>query len=415
MEIKKFENFIIQEKIEIPEVVDIVIDNNGNIVNCKGYVHSEKVNKKKFAKYIIGDDREKYPAGIDKNGKLFAIYQEFGVATNLEKNETLKMPKEYSKKYGNVWRIWREGVPEESIRYIDYIDYRELVPTKPTGWVNVKIDMEVQKRIKRYALSLGHNRGGIDSLTSKLEELERMSSEDIKFRHKKRSTIQKEMSVIIMLHYINEIKNFFTPGSAGSIFESFIAGLIPNSKVIDDNSEADIIANNLKYQIKLYSGTESYIPVNTTEVNFYVIGLKYADRIDIYLLTSDLGGQNRPDNYYIDFKKGNRTIKSEEKFSVKLLKELDGTEFAYKIELLDIESKIKKIADGLKESLELLYSELSKFQYNVETIVSGVDEKGKILSASEFTSIVKDSNMNIEDMEKHLEGLIRSIKIDLVS
>jgi hypothetical protein len=60
------------------------------------------------------------------------------------------------------------------------------------------------------------------------------------------------MAVIMLLHYLNEIKDFFTPSAAGFLFESFIAGLIPKSFVADDNGIADIVAEGRKYQIKLY-------------------------------------------------------------------------------------------------------------------------------------------------------------------
>jgi hypothetical protein len=60
------------------------------------------------------------------------------------------------------------------------------------------------------------------------------------------------MAVIMLLHYLNEIKDFFNPSAAGFLFESFIAGLIPKSFVADDNGIADIVAEGRKYQIKLY-------------------------------------------------------------------------------------------------------------------------------------------------------------------
>ena len=80
------------------------------------------------------------------------------------------------------------------------------------------------------------------------------------------------------------------------------------------------------------------------------------------------------------------------------------------IALIDIESKIRSIATGLKESLDKLYGELSSFQYNVETIISGVNQEGKILSVPEFRFIVSDSRSNIENMRSHLDSLITSIR-----
>jgi len=68
--------------------------------------------------------------------------------------------------------------------------------------------MEIIKRVRRYSKSLGTNTEGFQSFKDKLNDLKRTSS-GIKLRKRSRETIQKEMSVIILLHYINEIKNIF--------------------------------------------------------------------------------------------------------------------------------------------------------------------------------------------------------------
>jgi hypothetical protein len=77
---------------------------------------------------------------------------------------------------------------------------------------------------------------------------------------------------------------------------------------------------------------------------------------------------------------------------------------------MDIESKIKSIALGLKESLNSLYDELSKFQYNIETIISGANQEGKILDGLEFKNLVDETQGNIGNMRSHLESLVKSIK-----
>jgi hypothetical protein len=413
MEIKKFtEYYSINELVTIP-TLDVLIDDNGVLYNGKykdtndilyplrkGNIVLSKVAGRNKIVDILGVDRKSYPAGIDKNGKLVSIEQEDGIALN-KKGEPLEVPSLLRNKFGKYWKIWnkRQVEDEDEISYTDYIDYSELVPIVPTGWVNVKIDMEVLKRVKRYSSSLGHNRPGFDSFISKLADLQRMSA-GVQFRHRKRETIQKEMSAIILLHYINEIKDFFTPGSSGFLFESFIAGLIPNSKVIEDNTEADVLADGESYQIKLYNNLASSIPVSSLEVDHYIIGIKHADKIVLYLLSGD---ENR-ENYY-----GNFLIQAG--ISVSQIKR--STCLTFTIDLMDIESKIQSIALGLKESLDSLYGELSQFQYNVETIISGVNQEGKILSGTEFKKVVGDSQGNIGNMRNDLESLVKSIKFDL--
>jgi hypothetical protein len=63
--------------------------------------------------------------------------------------------------------------------------------------------------------------------------------------------------------------------------------------------------------------------------------------------------------------------------------------------------------------LDELYSELSSFQYNVETIISGVNQEGKILSPNEFRMIVDDSKSNVTNMRSHLDSLISSVKYEV--
>jgi hypothetical protein len=410
MEIKKFsEYYSINELVTIP-TLDVIIDDNGIVYNNqffdvndkkyplkKGNVVISKVAGRNKIVDILGMDRKSYPAGIDKNGKLVSVEQEDGVVLN-KKGEMLLVPEELRKKYGKYWKIWskRQVTDETQINYSDYVDYSDLVPIVPTGWVNVKIDMEVLKRVKRYSSSLGHNRPGFDSLISKLSELQRMSA-GVQLRHRKRETIQKEMSAIILLHYINEIKDFFTPGSSGFLFESFIGGLIPNAKVIEDNTEADILAYGEKYQIKLYNNLTSSIPVSSLEVDHYIIGIKHADKIVLYLLSGD---QQREDYY------GKFLVQTG--LSVSQIKRSNCLNFT--IDLMDIESKIKSIALGLKESLNSLYDELSKFQYNIETIISGANQEGKILDGLEFKNLVDETQGNIGNMRSHLESLVKSIK-----
>jgi hypothetical protein len=50
----------------------------------------------------------------------------------------------------------------------------------------------------------------------------------------------------------------------------------------------------------------------------------------------------------------------------------------FELHFNNIEGRIDNIAKGLKNSLDNLYSGLSKFQYNIETIITGIDEDGNL-------------------------------------
>jgi len=412
MKIQKFKNFYTVNELKTIPTIDVMIDDRGNVHNGtfdvngavltlkKGNIQQINKSGKVTLVGILGIDRQNYPAGIDKNGKLVAVNQKNGVAYNSTNDRPLEVPLELRARFGDVWRIWNEGVPDAEVTYQHYVDYSSLVPIVPTGWVNVKIDMEVLKRVKRYSSPLGNNQGGHQSLLSKLAAIQRISRGVYLRPNRTRETIQKDMSAIILLHYINEIKDFFTAGSSGFLFESFIAGLIPNGKVIDDNSEADIRADNVTYQIKLYNNVAGYVPLSNKTVDYYLIGIKHADKIVLYIFTSD----PQTPNYIRNF-----TTSS----GISMSQVRNGNVENYEIDLLDIEGKIRSIAVGLKESLDELYSELSSFQYNVETIISGVNQEGKILSPNEFRMIVDDSKSNVTNMRSHLDSLISSVKYEV--
>jgi len=422
MEIKKFGNFI-NEDVKIP-IVDVVIDNEGNIYNgrtydgveselTKGSLEIQKTGNK--ITNIIGFDGNPYPGGIDKNGQLVGVNIIDGILHDLEGKKIPIKSTELSKEYGKFFTISR--------------DYINLIPLLPTGWVNVKIDMEVLKRVKRYASPLGSELTGINSFIEKMTELERLSG-GLRGGGRKRETIQKELSALILLHYINEIKDFFTPGSSGFLFESFIAGLIPNAKVKEDNSSADVVADGKKYQIKFYSSITSRIPYKKNKVpkpnqqvensttskpkpikcDYYIISLKYSTKIEMYVLTND----SRRNDYYGNFISA--TEKSESFKVPEIIKAGETRNITkFSLNLINIESRIDTISKGLKSSLDSLFKELSQFQYNVETIISGVNEEGRILSGGEFQGIVDNSKSNIKQMQSKLKELIESMKFKGIS
>ena len=410
MSIKKFENFL-KEDIQV-QVLDVVIDDNGNVYN--GLARDDSGNPLPLTKgnlerirnrdrrieiaNIVSNSGRNFAAGIDKGGSLVAPnnkIDEEGYLLN-SRGERIKIPKSTLMIGKFPSKFWKKFVLNGQIRV--NLDYTFLIPILPTGWVNVKIDMEVVKRVRRYSKNLGTNTKGFNSFMDKIKDLQRMSS-GVKLRSRSRETIQKELSVIILLHYINEIKDFFSPGSSGSLFESFIAGMIPNAQVRDDNSAIDVTAEGKNYQLKLYDSLTENVPINASnDLDYLLIGLKYPNKIVLFVL----GGEGCN---WIDF---TRTTDSGSRVSVRgIMNSPDVPRFTF--EISNIEEKIKNIARGLKESLDDLYSELSQFQYNVESIVSGVDKEGNVLDDTAFATAENESQINIENMKKQLYSLVRAI------
>ena len=412
MHISKFNKFLIElneaRTVDIP-ILDIVIDDNGIIYNgeeaqlIKGRV--ERVNR--VVTKILGTDNKTYPAGIDKNGNVVALNVDNESRALNSEDKPIPVPDFIQKKY-KVKIPYYYTSPE--------YDYYKLVPITPTGWVNVKIDMEIVKRVKRYAKSLGTNTKGHQSFLDKLSEFEKFSSqkrEEKYISRLKRGTIQKEMSCILLLHYINEVKDFFNPSQSGFLFESFIAGLIPDSRIKEDNSPVDIKTSHDRYQLKLVDWKTDYIEITMDNdlarsryLEYYMIALKYIDRIEL-LIVDGVELERRIDNRTIG-----DLITPGKRFKVKSLSSLSDDAILKKfvIELTDIEGRIKNLGENLKKNLDELYLELSKFQYNVETIITGVNEKGVMIkNQSEFDVYHLLADKNIENLAKHLTNLVADI------
>jgi hypothetical protein len=399
MNLLKFNQFL-NEDVRIP-VLDAVIDEAGNLLNgennmptVKGNIVQKKVNGRNTLVDILGNNGISYPAGIDKNGQLVAVKVDgSGVALNSEGNP-LKMSQNYKGFPSRYWKVYKTTASG-----VENIDYIRILPKLSTGWVNVKVDMEIIKRVRRYARGLGRGKG-FSSFTTKLEDLERLSK-GLDRRKRSRATIQKEMSVIILLHYINEIKNFFTASSSGFLFESFLAGLITNAKVIEDNTKSDIMADGRSYQVKLYDSLAASISYNPELVDYYCICFKYPDRIDIHILEGTCPVED-PNNI-------NNFLTGSGKLSASQIKNR-GNKYKYTIELNNIEEKIKTISEGLKEVLDKLYEELSSFQYNVETIITGVEPKGKkVMDDDQFEARYKGAMDNIQNLEMQVKSLYETI------
>jgi len=274
------------------------------------------------------------------------------------------------------------------------LDYRSLLTILPTGWVNVKIDMELWKNVTRYSSQLGIG-VGVSKLKSKLRDLESVNNRSIRNRKYTRKSIQREMSIIMLLHYINELKDSFDPSSAGFLFESFISGLIPDSKVLDDNGPYDVVdGKGNTYQMKLYNNLADYINIKgSSECDYHIISIKHADRILVYILDNIKESPNYIENY--------KTPKG----AISMSKLKSKGEY-YELELINLDEKIEHIAKGLKQTLDNLYNNLSEFQYNIETIVTGTNQKGELLGGDDFTFIENSAKENIIFMRGELNNLI---------
>lgn len=437
MGIIRFGDFPINEGTK-PTVLDCVIDNDGLLYDGKEGRPLIKGNIEWVGtriKRIVSNSGDYYPAGLDSSGNLYSVFHDDrGIyKIRLLNNRVARDVNQPEPIEDDVNNVWKDGD-----------NYYHFVPITPTGWVNVKIDMEVIKRVRRYSSSLGYTGDNSASFTifrNKLKEFVKISGEQNVGLGKSRrttKTIQKDMAVIMLLHYLNEIKDFFTPSSAGFLFESFIAGLIPRSIIVGNNGVADVRADEKDYQIKLYKdkGNVDIIKKEITTkdengndivtsyfLDYYIIAFKSVNKVDIFIFN-----KREIENYItrgVDYYgnaaevntigRGLGNLKLKTSLNLTLINAnrtvLKGSNNYFELYLNNIEGRIDNIAKGLKNSLDNLYSSLSKFQYNVETIITGIDEDGNLLDGQEFSGHYNNAINNLSYMTTELNTLKGIIKI----
>jgi len=125
-------------------------------------------------------------------------------------------------------------------------DFKNL--DKFSGWVNVKIDNELNLRIGRLITGLGF-RGG--DIKNKIKFLSNPVHGRLKPGESIGQALNRKITAMMLLQYLKELKTLFNSSSAGFLFESFIAGLL-GGKQIPGTGAIDVIRGTEKYQIKLY-------------------------------------------------------------------------------------------------------------------------------------------------------------------
>ena len=443
MSISNFRDFIsmINETVELP-ILDVVIDDSGLVYDgkqaplTKGRVEriksKELIGGRQTTVYkvsrILGDDGKEYPAGIDKNGNIVVL--------------TSRLDKQLRAvdSTGNPIPVLPEVRLKYKIKHDYYYqdpayDYYNIIPIQPTGWVNIKVDLEVVKRVRRYARTLGTNTRGHKSFIDKLEEFQKFSSlkrDDVYIKRLKRGRIQKEMSCILLLRYIDEIKDFFNPSQSGFLLESFISGLIPNARTKEDNSPVDIKTPTDRYQLKFVDFKTEYIDIvrdlDGTLLDYYILAIKYVDKIEILVVNGTEISKRIESGSIVNFvtsglkrpkpdpdKKKVEPVVREvgtQRFIMKNLNLISDETILdrFSIDLTNIDGRISNLGDSLKQNLDGLYKELSEFQYNVETITTGITEDGKVVKEqSEFDVFHLKAERNISNIGVKLKDLVSDI------
>lgn len=440
--IKKYEIFEKRTLGTREKYLNALIDEDGFLHKRKGYIinvqrkHSIEGQKSNIIELIVDSqwsyeidksnkDKEtspnrihEYIGGIDINGYIIGFNFD-------EKTDELKNSKG-EVVYDESGKPWRRNSNIEDYKF-NSPEYSNLVDNIPTGWVNVKIDKEVVKKVERFSSRLARDTGTI-GLKVKLGKLKNPLSirgfENEDFT----GQVQQKISSLLLLKYLEEIKEKFNATSGGFLFESFIAGLL-NGKVPDDNSKVDIVGHDGKttYQVKLvdwmsdngnirlFRDPKTKYPLdhvvtwqnrNKKEIkdkklfcDFYIVGLKQNNRIFIYILNTDKIGEFLISSGISLSKLRNYKENKEGKNAI-----------CFELDLADLENKIEKLGDKLKSALNSIWTNLSDIEYNVESITTGQDKSGKTIEWTGYDMIFQDSKNKLDKVKTGLDNLNTAMK-----
>lgn len=326
-----------------------------------------------------------------------------------------------------------------------------ITPPKLTaadGWVNVKIDEKMFKRMSRYVPAL-------DKITNKpysmFEKIEKLSSFNIGVEYESLS-IQDKISIIIILQYLKEIKNNFNSSSAGFLIEGFLATLI-YGELTPERSAADLISKpydelipvkfrgsdfdksrGKSYQIKLYRETKNGIIKlawdNNRICDYYVICLKNEKNdIDVSILEGRRNGKNSiiefaqknkyPNNKIRKYKDGKEKkpltdiqktyIKTEnDKDYINIKTDKISNNLKMSLKISDIDELIKKHAENIQDNISNMFNKLSEVHYNIDTLITGIDENGKP-QVDSVDKIGEKCNRSISELGEEVTKLTKNM------
>jgi hypothetical protein len=306
----------------------------------------------------------------------------------------------------------------------------------PEGWVNVKLDDQLFKRMNRYVVTLD----GIVGETNKYDlfkKIEAISFDKInQYISNDTISVQSKISIITILQYLKELRTHFDPTSSGFLLEGFLATLIhgriePGRKPFDMTTtynELDAVRFKATggigktYQIKLYK-IDSYIKVNMSQIcDYYVVCLKENNDIWVHILD---GRDPRHEQFIggplsAQYIKGKFPKKEEipnvesyirhdgnKEYMVINTKKLRENKLGIKLEIGNLDELIKRCGENIVSSINDTYVKLSELHYNIDSLVSGVDKNQRLINVDEAKSRAEQT---IREITESITRLSENIK-----
>lgn len=261
---------------------------------------------------------------------------------------------------------------------------------KFSGWVNVKIDNEVNQRIQRIMNGLGFRKGDIRNKIIFL-------SDPVHGRIKPGETVgqalNRKISAMMLLQYLNEMKTLFNSRTAGFLFESFIAGLLGGEQ-IPGQGAVDVKLNQEYYQIKLLGPTTKYIKRPTTigdQPTKFILGIKGDSNVNIYQLNYDIFIENIEEGF------DNMAVST----FISLADHLG------ELKLSNISGMSDELQADLSSSISSLWNTISELQFNVESMLTGISKGGEKTTSLKAANAAQNNTRELDSKIEQVRGFFK--------
>lgn len=449
---QNFENFLLFKRGQVVELTTAEYSIVSNNYDVEPIDDAESIN---FDIELL--------RGVISRNDVFEIFKSHSYPLAVDKGGTILAPFKYEEaNYVYVIRTDCDDVlsmytDEKEIQEIDlkdryhiqYLLRGNLSKTPTGGWVNIKIDDDLYKKVRRFSILFDTGKSSVDDLTKKLQMLSNISN-NVDVRDVSNLPIRKKLALITLLKIMDEIKNKQNPTNAGFLIEPFFAALIDGSSP-DNNMKYDIEGDDqMTYQSKFvdnkYGGgvvlkikrnifgdwnfggdTRSICkPLLRDNKNgicdYFLIGLKSPSSVDIYIIEKYLlrnyivDNPNVPTDDNPPIYRNNNLFISEDKNGLKISvdKLVRSNHKFINIRLDNCDEIIKKVfkkkGAGIDSTISELYNGVSNIEYKIESVTTGITEEYKILdNYKEYDEQYRKATEAIDKLKNDFQKLIEQL------
>ena len=88
-------------------------------------------------------------------------------------------------------------------------------------------------------------------------------------------------------------------------------------------------------------------------------------------------------------------------------------DLAITLDLSKIEDWIEEASENLRTVVASLFKNISELEYNVETLLTGVNQKQKVINDEDYLTYYNNAQHNLNELKKELLELNVSMKQDI--